>query len=125
MAKAKEVLNILEQEAPAGPGAVAGGQIDGPKPAGFTSQTITQIQEILSKFGVKSTRSFTGWQLDGGLADASRGFVSLGVREDGFCVIAKSGKFTSQEAEENAKKLGDIITCLGELSSVHASVVAK
>jgi hypothetical protein len=122
MAKAKEVLGLFEQE---GPGDVAGGQIDAPKPTGFTTQTITQIQEILSKFGVKSTRSFTGWQLDGGLADKSRGFVSLGVREDGFCVVAKSGQFTMAEAEENVKKLSDVISCLGELAAVHASVVAK
>jgi hypothetical protein len=85
---------------------------------------ISQIQGVLQKFGVKSARSFLGWDLSGGLAD-DRSFLSLGVKEEGFCLLSKSGAFTVQEATEAQTRLTDILACLKELEGIAPNLVAK
>ena len=56
---------------------------------GASPDLISQIQGVLQKYGVKSARSFLGWDLSGGLAD-NRSFLSLGVKEEGFCLSSKN-----------------------------------
>jgi len=93
------------------------------KPA-MAPDLISQIQGILQKFGVKSTRSFLGWDLSGGLSD-DRSFMALGVKEEGFCLVSKSGSFTMQEITEAQTRLGEILSCLTELEGVAPNLVAK
>lgn len=109
MPTAKDVLQILrEQEAP----------------TTLTSDSISQIQETLKKYGVRSTRSFKGWELEGGISDATT-FLSLDVKEDGFCMSAKTGQYNLQEGETAQKRLTDILACLNELNQISSEIMAK
>lgn len=111
---------LREQE-----GEPAPGTSEKPDPGkGLAPDLISQIQGVLQKFGVKSARSFLGWDLSGGLAD-DRSFLSLGVKEEGFCLLSKSGAFTVQESTEAQTRLGDILSCLKELEGIAPNLVAK
>ncbi len=91
---------------------------------GLAPDLISQIQGVLQKYGVKSARSFMGWELSGGLSD-DRSFLSVSVKEEGFCLSAKSGKYTIQETTEAQIRLTDIIACLKELEGIAPNLVAK
>lgn len=111
---------LREQEGEPVPGAD-----EKPDPGkGLAPDLISQIQGVLQKFGVKSARSFLGWDLSGGLAD-DRSFLSLGVKEEGFALVSKSGSYTLQEATEAQTRLTDIIACLNELGGIAPNLVAK
>jgi len=99
-------------------------EIEPDKPTTIASDLVSKIQATLQKYGVKSTRSFLGWDLTGGLAD-DRSFLSLGVKEEGFCLVSKSGSFTMPEAMEAQTRLTDILACLSELESIAPNLVAK
>ena len=94
------------------------------KPSKIAPDLVSQIQSVLQKYGVKSSRSFLGWELSGGISD-DRSFLSLGVREDGFCLISKSGSFTLSESKEAQSRLIDILSCLTDLEEIAPNIVAK
>jgi hypothetical protein len=91
---------------------------------GASPDLISRIQGTLQKYGVKSSRSFQGWELEGGLAD-DRSFMSIFPLKEGFGLKAKSGTYTVQEATEAKVRLGDILACLKELESIAQNLVAK
>jgi hypothetical protein len=99
-------------------------QEEEPGKPGLPADLISQIQGVLQKYGVKSARSFLGWDLSGGIAD-DRTFLSLGVKEEGFCLSSKSGSFSNKESQEAQSRLTDIIACLNDLSSVAPNLVAE
>lgn len=94
------------------------------KPSTLASSDIDKIKDTLIKYGVKSERSFKGWSLSGGISDDSA-FIALDVKEDGFCVAAKSGDYSLQEGEAAQKRLTDIMTCLNELNQISPVIIAK
>lgn len=107
MADAKRVLNFWEQAS-----------------TPITQEMIDQVKNILGKYLVKSNRSFLGWDLSGGIAD-DRYFCFLDVKEEGFCLGTKSGKWTKVEASEAMNRFNEVLTCLGELEAVSPALVAK
>jgi hypothetical protein len=111
MPNAKDVLRVLHEQEKEVPTTISLGDID-------------KIKETLIRFGVKSERSFKGWALNGGISDDST-FLSLNVKEDGFCVAAKSGDYSLQEGEAAQKRLTDIMACLNELNQISPVIIAK
>jgi len=111
MPNAKDVLKVLHEQEKEAPTTISPGDID-------------KIKDTLIKYGVKSERSFKGWSLNGGISDDST-FLSLDVKEDGFCISAKSGDYVLTEGEAAQKRLTDIMSCLNELNQISPVIIAK